>query len=465
MNFNYLAIVLPIWLLSAPAALPAERPNIILINTDDQGYGDVGCYGAKGFQTPNLDRMAAQGIRFTSFYTNCSVCSGSRTALMTACHYKRLGIPPVMFPRNRNGLHPQEMTIADLLKQLGYATAIIGKWHLGHLAQFLPTRQGFDYYFGIPYSNDMTIDSENAKLAKDILLRQGMTIEKIQNDKPTPNWVPLMRGEEVIEYPAEQSTLTRRYTEETIAFIKKHKDGPFFVYLPHAMPHLPMAASEKFKGRTKTLFGDVIEELDWSVGEILRTLKELGIDDNTLVIFTTDNGTRSGSSGPLRGQKATMYEGGFRVPCIMRWPGKIPEGRTCDEIAATMDVLPTLAAITGAKLPSDRIIDGKNILPLMRGDPDAKTPHEHYCLAHGQGAVRSGKWKFYPWPEGAQVKGKNKKDDGPVKGPAVQLYDLSVDIGETRNIAPQHPEVVERLGTIFREHLADLKKNARPAGS
>lgn len=439
--------------LSVPAAAGgAEQPNIVLIFTDDQGYGDIGCYGAEGFATPNTDRLAAEGMRFTDFYTGCPVCSGSRTALLTGCHYRRLNVPAVMFPRNRNGLNPHEVTIAEVLKPLGYSTAIVGKWHLGHLPAFLPTQQGFDSYFGIPYSNDMTIDPDNVTFADDVNFRDGMTREKALNEPPIRNAVPLMRGDQVIEYPADQTTLTKRYTEEAVRFIHEHKDGPFLLYLPHTMPHLPMAVSAEFKGRTKTLFGDVMEEIDWSVGEVLNALDEAGIAENTLVIFTTDNGTRSGSSGPLRGRKATLYEGGYRVPCLVRWPGKVPAGSVCSEMAATIDVLPTIAAITGGEVPSDRVIDGKDIRPLLFGEEGAKTPHDSYILAHNQGAIRSGSWKFYPWPE---------TKDSPLK---VQLYDLAKDLAETTNIAAEHPDVVERLAAEYEQHVQDLKENGRPVG-
>jgi arylsulfatase A len=440
------------------AAPAVEHPNIVLIFTDDQGYGDVGCYGARGFKTPHLDQMAREGLRFTDFYVGCPVCSGSRTALLTGCHYRRLSVPAVMFPRNRNGLNPKEITIAEVLKPLGYHTGIIGKWHLGHLPPFLPTRQGFDYYYGIPYSNDMTLDPKNARFARDALFREGMTLEKATTEKVTRNWVPLMRGEEVIEYPADQRTLTKRYTEEAVAYINKHKDGPFFLYLPHTMPHLPMAVSKEFKGRTRTLFGDVMEEIDWSVGEVLKAIKECGIDDRTLVLFTTDNGTRSGSSGPLRGRKASVYEGGIRVPCIVRWPGQVPAGAVCSEVAATIDVLPTLAKITGGKVPSDRIIDGKDISPLLFGKEGVRSPHDYYILAHGGGAVRSGQWKYYPRSPGQRGK------QPPPGGPKVELYDLSRDLSETTNVADKHPEVVKRLHAAYQAHLEDLKKNRRPAG-
>jgi arylsulfatase A len=246
--------------------------------------------------------------------------------------------------------------------------------------------------------------------------------------------------------------LTKRYTEEAVKFIHAHKKEPFFLYLPHTMPHLPMAASKDFSGRTKTLFGDVMEEIDWSVGQVLNALKESGVDDRTLVIFTTDNGTRSGSSGPLRGHKAQLYEGGYRVPCIVRWPGHVPAGSVCREIAATIDMLPTIAAITGGTTPDDRKIDGHDIRPLLFGEEGAKTPHEYYILAHDRGAVRSGNWKFYPWAEGPKK-----------QTPGVQLYDLASDLGETKNIAADHPDVVERLTAAYQAHVSDLKKNQRPA--
>jgi arylsulfatase A-like enzyme len=447
------------------AASAARRPNVVLIFTDDQGYGDVGCFGAEGFKTPNLDRMAEEGMRFTDFYVACPVCSGSRAALMTGCHYPRVSMSPVLFPNAKIGLHPDEITVAEVVKPLGYATACIGKWHLGHLPEFLPTRQGFDEYFGIPYSNDMTIDPV-AKLAADVVLREGMTAERIRSEKPIRNQVPLMRGEEVIEYPVDQATLTRRYTEEAVRFIREHREGPFFVYLPHTMCHVPLYASAEFRGRTaRGLFGDVIEELDWSVGEILRALEELKLDEKTLVIFTTDNGAASGSSKPLRAKKGSLYDGGIRVPCIMRWPGKIPAGTVCSEVAATIDLLPTLAHVTGGKVPDDRIIDGRDVWPLMQGTPGAKSPHEAYVLVHGgRAAVRSGKWKFYPWPEGADRRRRKEPQPKPPKGPPIQLYDLSTDIGETNNVAEQHPDVVARLQALLKARREDLRSNRRPAG-
>jgi len=438
----------------------ADKPNVVLIFTDDQGYGDVNCFVPTKYPQPNLDRMASEGMRFTDFYVNCPVCSGSRTALMTGCHYQRLSMAAVLFPRSNAGLHPEEVTLADMLKAQGYATACFGKWHLGHLHPCLPTDQGFDEYFGIPYSNDMWIDPK-ANLAEDIKLFEGQTIEKIRSGKHKRNDSPLMRNDEVIEFPVDQSTVTRRYTEQAVRFIRENKDKPFFVYLPHTQPHLPLYVGQAFAGKSGvSKFADIMMEIDWSVGEILRVLEEEGIDENTLVIFTTDNGTRSGSSGPLRGAKARMYEGGIRVPTIMRWPKVIPAGKSCAEPAATMDILPTLAGLTGAKLP-ERKIDGKDIAPLMRGEPGAGSPHEHLVWLHGGGAVRSGKWKFYPWPERGNRRGQ-KAPKPKTKGPEVQLYDLNEDLGETKNVAASHPDVVARLTAAHRALAEDIQKNKRP---
>jgi arylsulfatase A len=304
----------------------------------------------------------------------------------------------------------------------------------------------------------MTIDPVNAKFAKDIVFREGKDAEKVRSEKPVNGKVPLYRGEEVIEYPVDQTTLTKRYTAEAIRLINEKKDKPFFIYLPHAMPHVPLHVSADFKGRTKTLFGDVMEELDWSVGEILKAVKNAGIDKKTLIVFTSDNGAHQGSAGPLRGKKATNYEGGYRVPCIVRWPGKIPANVVNDEVTAMVDMLPTFAKLAGGKAPDDRPIDGKDIRPLLFGEKDAKSPHEYYLYPHLSGALRAGQWKFYPWPEGGDKK--KDKTDPPKKG--VQLYDLSKDIGETKNLAAQEPQVVERLQAAYQRMTEDLKKGKLP---
>ena len=433
----------------------ASTPNVIIIMADDQGYQDLGCFGSPKIKTPHIDRMAKEGMRFTDFYSGAPVCTPSRASLLTGCYAKRVGGLGVLFPRDKRGLNPDEITIADLLKTKGYATACIGKWHLGHLKEFLPTSQGFDTYFGVPYSNDMTLDPTQP-LANDVVLREGVTLENIKS-RVKKNLVPLMRDTAIIEYPTDQNTLTKRYTEEAIAFIKKNKEKPFFIYLPHTMPHIPLYATPQFEGKSEIgLYGDTIEELDWSTGQILDTLRKLKIDENTLVIYTSDNGpwklaTNSwvkgnmnrrvgGFAHPLKGYKFSRFEGGMRVPTVMWWPGRIPAGKECSEVGASMDFLPTCAAISGAKMPDDRVIDGKNLLPLMEGRKGAKSPHEAFF--YGTEAVRSGKWK---------LKGR-------------ELFDLREDIGETKNLASANPEVVKRLSGYLSAHKEDLAKNKRPAG-
>lgn len=441
---------------SQPAA--AKKPNVVVIFIDDMGYGDVEFNGAKGPRTPYLNQMAQEGMRFDDFYVGCAVCSGSRTALMTGCHYQRLSMAAVLFPNSKAGLHPDEVTIADMLKGVGYRTACVGKWHLGHLPPCLPTYQGFDTYYGVPYSNDMWIDPAN-KLSDELVVRENLTRADVEAGHKKRNLVPLMRGEEVIEYPADQDTLTKRYTEEVIRVIKEDKDEPFFVYMPHTMVHLPLAASKDFKGRTEKLIWDAIEEVDWSVGQILKTLKDEGIDKETLVIFTSDNGAAVGSSLPLRARKGSVYDGGIREPTVMWWPGQIPAGTVCEEVVASIDMLPTLAGLSGAPLPS-RKIDGYDVWPLMSGQEGAKSPHQEYVLMHGPGTVRSGKWKFYPWKEGTG-RGWEKSVKNPSPDP-VQLYDTDADIGETKNVASQHPDVVKRLQAAYDAHVAEIKANRRP---
>ncbi|MCD0463212.1 sulfatase family protein [Roseiconus lacunae] len=441
----------------------SERPNVIIIFIDDMGFGDVGFNGATGPKTPHLDQMAREGMQFRDFYVGCAVCSGSRTALMTGTHYQRLNMAAVLFPNSNKGLHPDEVTIADMLLDAGYATKCVGKWHLGHLPPCLPTYQGFQSYFGIPYSNDMWIDPAN-RLADDIVLREGVTLEQLRAGEKQKNQVPLMRDEEVIEYPVDQSTITKRYTEEAIRFIRQHRDEPFFLYLPHTMVHLPLAVSDAFKNRTGKLIWDAIEEVDWSVGEILGELRRAGLDERTLVIFTSDNGAAVGSSLPLRAKKGSVYDGGIREPTVMRWPGRIPAGTVCREVAASIDVLPTLAKLCRAELPQ-RPIDGHNIWSLMSGAKGATSPHQTYCLTHGPGTVRSGKWKYYPWPEGQSGRkaDRSARDHNQGDRPSVQLYDTVADIGETRNVANEHPGVVQRLQAAWEAHNKELSANRRPA--
>jgi arylsulfatase A-like enzyme len=408
-----------------------DKPNFVVIFTDDQGYQDVGCFGSPLIETPNLDQMAAEGMKLTDFYVAASVCSPSRAALLTGCYPPRVSIPGVLFPRHNMGLNPREVTIADMLKTRGYKCACIGKWHLGHLLQFLPPRHGFDYYFGLPYSNDM----------------------RPENSKRYPP-LPLIEGEKSIEKNPDQSQLTRRYTQKAIEFIRDNKDRPFFVYLPHTMPHVPLYVSERFKGKSKRgLYGDVIMEIDWSVGEILSTLKELGLDERTLVLFTSDNGPwlgkgkHGGSALPLRDGKFSTYEGGMRMPCIARWPARIPAGSVCSEVCATIDLLPTFAGLAGAEPPRDRVIDGKDVWPLLSAKPGAKSPHEAFYYYRGNKleAVRSGKWKLRRTKQ-------------------VELYDLQADIGEKNNLADEHPDIVARLTKMMGEFDEQLKANCRPAG-
>ena len=455
-----LSLLLAIGCVLEPREADADdRPNVILIFIDDMGYGDVGFNGAKGPSTPNLDRMAEEGMRFDDFYVGCAVCSGSRTALLTGTHYQRLNMRPVLFPNSKQGLHPDEVTIADMLLEAGYATTCIGKWHLGHLPPCLPTYQGFQSYYGIPYSNDMWIDPAN-RLADDIVIREGLTLEQVKAGHKLKDRVPLMRNEEVIEYPVDQSTVTKRYTEKAVRYIRENKGRPFFIYLPHTMVHRPLAVSKAFENRTGELIWDAIEEVDWSVGEILAALKDEGIDERTLVIFTSDNGAALGSSLPLRAKKGSVYDGGIREPTVMRWPGKIPAGRVCREVTASIDVLPTLAKLCGGKLPTNPI-DGKDIWPLMSGQDGAKSPHETYCLMHGPGTVRSGKWKYYPWREGSDKKSQRPSSVSADR-PPVQLYDTVADISETTNVATKHPDVVERLQAAWEAHRKELQANRRP---
>jgi len=439
----------------------ADRPNFIIILTDDQGYADIGCFGAKGFETPNLDRMAAEGMRFTDFYVGSSVCSPSRAALMTGCYSQRVGLPEVLHPWSETGISSKEMTIAEVLKPVGYATACYGKWHLGHHPEFLPTRHGFDEYFGLPYSNDMW-----------------------PNHPTKPNFfpdLPLIEGEKVIEYNPDQTKLTTWYTERSVRFIEENRDRPFFLYLAHSMPHVPLHVSDKFKGKSKQgLYGNVIMELDWSVGQILSTLKRLAIDEQTLVIFTSDNGPwlsygdHAGSAEPLREGKTTTFDGGQRVPAVCRWPGKIPAGRVCNELATTMDILPTFAGIAGAPLLSCEskhggpplAIDGKDIWPLISGQAGAKSPHRafFYYNVWKLEAVRSGKWKLHlPHKYYGLAKGGTGGKPGRSvwKEIDLALFDLRKDISEQRDVSADHPEVVERLLALAdkaRRDIGDAEK-------
>jgi len=437
--------------LAAADQPPAKNlPNIVIIFTDDQGYADVGCFGAVKIKTPNLDRMAAEGIRFTDFYVAQPVCSASRAALLTGCYPNRIGILGALSPASQIGIHDDEMTLGELVKQKGYATAVFGKWHLGHHPQFLPLRHGFDEYFGMPYSNDMWPYHPTAKFPP----------------------LPMIDGQKIVNPNVtadDQKLLTQRLTQRAVEFIERNKDRPFLVYLAHPMPHVPLFVSEQFAGRSAAgLYGDVIEEIDWSVGQVLDTLRRLKLDRQTLVIFATDNGPwlsygdHAGSARPLREGKATTFEGGVRVPCIMWWPGQIPAGAVCRQPACTIDIFPTVARLTGAKLP-DHPIDGKDIWPLISAQPGAASPHEAYFFYWGRElqAVRSGRWKLH-FPHKYNTIVEPGSGGKPGKSQARQielcLFDLENDIGETTDLSQQHPEVVARLKALadrMREELGD----------
>lgn len=444
-----------------PAA-DANKPNIVLMFIDDLGYGDVAPFGSSTHKTPQLDKMAAEGMKFTSFYAT-PVCSMSRASLMTGCYNTRISVPGVLFPSSKIGLNPDEITLAEIMKSQGYATTAIGKWHLGHREALLPTKQGFDSFFGIPYSNDMSLDPKNARFAKDCVFREGMNEESAQ--QPKDDTVPLMRGTEIVEYPADQSTLTKRYTEEAVKFIRENKSRPFFLYLPHTMVHEPLAVSEEFRGKSgQGLLGDAVQEIDWSVGQILKTLKELSLDEKTLVIFTSDNGADLGSSLPWRGKKASTYEGGVREPCIMRWPGRIPVGKTCPQIAGNIDMLPTFAALCGAEPPKDRVIDGRDITSLMfRADaPPVRDTHLHFPRDSNElAAIRQGDWKLHLLPPQRKPKQNGKVDSGPF---VPVLYDLAKDPGETTDVAATNPDVVARLTAEAKKRTSEISQNRRPAG-
>jgi arylsulfatase A-like enzyme len=432
------------------AAAPEDAnrpPNVVLIFCDDLGYADIGPYGGKA-PTPNLDRMAREGLRFTDFYVAQAVCSASRAALLTGCYPNRIGIQGALGPNAKVGIHRDETTLGELLKSRGYATAIYGKWHLGHLPEFLPTRHGFDDYFGLPYSNDMWPHHPTGG----------------KNYPP----LPLFDGEKVVELMPDQTKLTMAYTERAVAFIEKNKDQPFFVYLAHSMPHVPLFVSAKHRGKSgRGLHGDVIMEIDWSVGQILDTLARLKLDEQTLVIFTSDNGPwllygdHAGSAGPLREGKATAFDGGVRAPCLARWPGKVPAGAISREPAITMDLFATIGAIAGAELPRNRTIDGKDIRPLLFGEAGARTPHEALYFYWGRDlhAIRAGKWKLHlphAYPQPAPPGGDARPGKYRQLKIGLELFDLETDPGETTNLAAKHPNVVARIESLAEQARNDL---------
>ncbi len=447
-----------------------QQPNVVMIFNDDQGYQDLGCFGSPNIKTPRVDQMAREGMRFTDFYVASPVCSASRSALLTGCYPQRVGVSGVFFPnRGQGGLDPKHVTIAETLQSVGYATAAVGKWHLGDEVEFLPTNQGFDSYYGIPYSNDMS-PARDMKYAEDCLFREGQSLLTLKEafagelNKGSPRSmrqkVPLMRDTECIEFPADQSTITRRFADEGIRFISDSVESnkPFFLYLANSMPHTPLFASPQFKGTSEGgLYGDTIEEIDFNTGRILDHLKQVGVEDNTIVIFTSDNGPwlkqgeRSGSALPLFEGKFTSFEGGCRVPCIIKWPASIPAGSVCSEIASTIDLHPTLARIAGAALP-ERELDGKDIIDLMTGKENATSPHDYFFYVQRGEAVRSGDWKYHEKMHFTTMgEGRDKNEQ--------TLYNLRDDIGETTNLIDAHPDIADRLKKALEAHIQRVRRN------
>ena len=462
-------------LISAPdKSAGAESPNVIIIFMDDMGYADIGPFGATDYETPNLDRMASEVRIFTDFYLSQPVCSASRVALMTGCYNVRVGIHGALGPGSQIGINQDEVTLGELCKQKGYATACYGKWHLGHHHQFLPMQNGFDDYFGLPYSNDMWPFHPEV-----------MHLPMVERLKRWPH-LPLIDKNEVViaeVTPKDQEQLTTQYTEHAVAFIESNVNKPFFLYVPHSMVHVPLYVSDKFKGKSsRGLFGDVMMEVDWSVGQILDTVRKHSLEEKTLVIFTSDNGPwlsygdHAGSAAPFREGKGTMFDGGCREPTVMWWPGKIPSGTKCTQPAMTIDILPTVAHLIGAELPN-HAIDGKNIWPLMSGDANAVSPHEAYFFYWGAQlqAVRSGDWKLHFPHDYRTLNGRSGGTDG---NPAryenasigLSLFDLKSDMAETTNLADEHPEIVEHLKSLadaMRVELGDKGvkgRGVRPAG-
>lgn len=458
----------------------AERlPNIVIIFCDDLGYADIGPFGCTRYATPHLDRMAREGRKFTDFAASSAVCSASRASLLTGCYSPRVGIHGALAPQSRIGIHTDEMTLAELCRQQGYATACFGKWHLGHQRQFLPLQHGFDEFFGIPYSNDMwPLHPDFADLPNDDQRRK----------RGYPD-LPLIEGNEVVLAAVggqDQEQFTTQFTERAVRFIRNHRDRPFFLYVPHPMAHVPLFVSDKFRGKSGAgLFGDVVMELDWSVGEIIRAIDDAQLGEHTLIIFSSDNGPwlsyggHAGSAHPLREGKGTMWEGGYRVPTLMRWTGKIPPGTVCDELASTIDLFPTVAALIEGKLP-DHPIDGRDIRRLMLDESPLPSPHTEFACYYAGGliAVRDRQYKLVFPHQYRSLGNEPPRDDGrPVpyvtRTTAEALYDLKNDIGESQDVAALYPDVVARLrnsAARYREALGDTLtgstgRELRPAGT
>ena len=451
--------------LSVPTGM-GEQPNFVVIFADDLGYGDLGVYGSTTIRTPNLDHMAEEGLRFTDFYATAPFCSPSRASLLTGRYPVRAGVPYVLFPTELTGLPPGEITIAEILSDEGYATAAIGKWHLGWPKPFRAQRHGFDFFYGLPYSNDML------KWEPDTVFRPQHAFWSL----------PLLDNDEIVEAPVNQHTLTRRYTERAVRFIEENRNGPFFLYFPHTFPHNPQYASEDFEGRSPHgLYADTVEEMDWSVGEVLRTLQELGLDERTLVVFTSDNGptrggnrwgrrSSGGSAGGLRGNKGTTFEGGMREPGIFRWPAKISPGTETSEPASILDLLPTMAELAGADVPGDRVVDGRSITDLLLGKADTlpQQPFFYYFGAQLQ-AIRLGNWKLFlrqtePPEQSASLwylqnpelfERHHRMREEP------ELYDLDADREESQNLASERPEIVERLDRVARRFDQGMQRDKR----
>lgn len=466
MNRQTLAVVatlLLIELLLGAGTAAARSPNVVIIYTDDQGWADVGAFGAQGFETPRLDRLAEEGRKFTNFYVAQPVCSASRAGLMTGCYPNRLGIHGALGPNSLIGVNADETTLAELCKRQGYATAMLGKWHLGHHREFLPLQHGFDEYYGLPYSNDMW------PLHPDLVKLPPTAAERKRRYPP----LPIYQDNEIVDpevTPDDQAKITTELTRRAVSFIEQQGDRPFFLYVAHPQPHVPLFVSDQHAGQTaRGLYGDVIAEIDWSVGQILDALARARLADDTLLVFASDNGPwlsygeHGGSAGHLREGKGTTFEGGVRVPCIMRWPEKIPAGTVCDEPLMTIDLLPTIAGRIGANLP-ERKIDGRDVWPLLAGEADARSPHEAYFFYYQQGdlqAMRSGPWKLH-FPHAYRTLAGRP---GGVGGAPVayqemrvgmELYNLHNDPSESRDVAAEHPEVVERMSQLASAMRADL---------
>ncbi|HCC21766.1 MAG TPA: arylsulfatase [Verrucomicrobiales bacterium] len=450
------AIYLLLSILCCSSAI-ARDPNFIIIFTDDQGYADLGCFGSKTIKTPHLDQLAAEGLKLTDFHVPSPVCSPSRAGLLTGCYPKRVGMHRhVVFPKNTYGLHPDELTIADHLKANGYATACVGKWHLGHVSQTLPTANGFDSYFGIPYSNDMSHPDNKGKP------RMSQDESWKNQDKFSPLWkTPLMRDNKIIEVPVNQRTITRRYTDEAINFVTKNKDKPFFLYLPHSMPHIPLyVPDDVLDPDPANAYKCVIEHIDAECGRIFKTIKDLKLEKDTYIIFTTDNGpwlqfkNHGGSAGPLRAGKGTTFEGGQRVPFIISRPGTIPAGKSSAELVSSIDLLPTIATLSGHPLKAKNKIDGLDVTEVFtKNQSSSRNEFLHYTSNGKLEGIRQDDWKLLQ--KQPHRKSKNKKT-------TAMLFNLKTDLGEQNNIAEKHPEVVVKLSNRMQELDAEITKNARP---